>query len=257
MKNRRRKSKISLDLPSDSSSGGSEFSARLPSDYSPPTLAVEGVEKFQLIQSLDVNLTIQLKVTEITRKQITLLAGQCLYEVLTEGVSLGDWMVLEFLYSYLLGPKTDVLFINNQKEIEIAYLLKIVLKSTTWLGLEGKVQLPQDVQDILRESRWVPNKRTFQSRKEMFRLSKFLRVRIVPVDDLLERSRGTIRYSSYCKGYGESSRMGRCQRTRPSAELDGEAVDLEKENLIKFSLLEIERLLRLVQLEIKYSSKRS
>lgn len=251
MESSRRKPNLSLD-PLSLGSRGTESSARLPSNYSPPTLAVEGAELFPLIFTTDVNLTIRLKVTEITRKQITLLAGQCLYEVLTEGLSLGDWITLEFLYSYLIGSKLDPLYINNPKEVELALLLKVVLIGGSWIGLEGKVQLPEDIQVLLRSSKWVPNSRTYQSRKEMFRLSKYLQVRIVPVDDLIDRSKGTIRYSSYCKGYGESSRMGRRQKTRPSPELDGEEVDLEKENLIKFPLQQIGQLLQIVLVETRY-----
>lgn len=99
-------------LPPDKSLEGTESSARLPWNYSPPTLKVEGADRFSLIYSTEVNLTIQLKVKEFTRKQATLLAGQALYQVLNEGITLGDWMTLEFLYSYLLGQKLEPLFVK-------------------------------------------------------------------------------------------------------------------------------------------------
>lgn len=246
----------SLDPLTLKSSGGNEFSARLPWNYSPPVLAVEGAEQYPLVYSNDVHLTIRLKVQEVTRKQITLLAGQSLYEVLHFGLTLGDWMVLEFLYSYLLGSKSDSTFLYNYKEVELALLLKVVLISGTWLGLEEKVQLPEDIKFLLTSSKWVPSSRTYSSRKDLFRLSKYLQVRIVPVNDLIDRSKGNVRYSSYCKGYGESSHMGRRQKTRPSAELDGVPVDLEKETSTKVPLNQIGRVLQIELLELKYSHKK-
>lgn len=247
----KKKNLNSLGRPPVNCSEGSESSARLPWDYSRPTLAVGGVEKYQLIHSVDVNLTIQLKVKEFTRKQATLLAGQALYQVAHEGLTLGDWMVIEFLYSYLLGQKLEPFKVKNLKELELLLLLKVVLLSGTFIGLVEKVQLPEDILLLLENSKWVPNKRTWFSRKDLFRLDKFLYVRIVPVDDLIERSKDTIRYSSYCKGYGESSHMGRRQKTRPSYELDGEPVDLEKE--VEIPLSSIDTFLQLALIEIKYS----
>jgi len=233
-----------------------ESSARLPWDYSHPTLQVEGAEHFHMVYSTEVNLTIRLKVKEFTRKQATLLVGQSLYQVLTEGISIGDWMVLEFLYSYLLGSKQYPTQVKNYKEFELLLLLKIVLLSGNWMGLEEKVQLPEDIQNLLKLSKWIPNKRTFFSRKASFQMNKFLQVQIVPIDTLIERSKGNERYSSYCKGYGESSHMGRRQKTRPSSELDGEPVDLDRENitLIPWDLVPLVQ--TTIQLERKYRPKK-
>jgi len=233
-----------------SKSEGSENSARLPWDYSQPTLSIEGAEQYQLIYSTDVNLTIQLRVTEFSRKQATLIAGQCLYKVAHFGMGILDWMTLEFLYSYLLGSKQDSFYLKNFKELELSLLLKVVLISGTWMGLENKGTLPEDIQFMISKSKWVPNKRTYDSREVHFRLNKFLYVRIVSVDSLIERSKDTVRYSSYCKGYGESNHMGRRQKTRPSAELDGEPVQIEEEGY--FPLNQIGEILDLVLLETKY-----
>lgn len=252
MKKNKRKSTLS-QVDTSFLSGGSESSARLPWVYSQPTLSIEGAEKFPLIYSKDVNLTIQLKVKEFTRKQATVLAGQALFKVAHWGLNLGDWMVLEFLYSYLLGSKLSSYKLKNFKELELSLLLKVVLLSGTWLGLEEKVMLPEDIQFLLLSSKWVPNKRTFHSRETYFQMNKFLSVRIVPVDALIERSKGTIRYSSYCKGYGESSHMGRRQKTRPSPELDGEPVELEKEEYVNIPLNQYGQILQIVLKEIKYS----
>lgn len=235
---------------------GAEFSTRLPSVYSPPILKVEGTEKFPLSYSSEVYMTIRLKVSEFSRKQATLLAGQAILEVSQGGLSLTDWFILEFLYSYLLGSKSSPLDLKNPKELELTLLLKIILSSVEWLDLEGYEQLPLDVQSAIEDCKWVPSLRTYQSRSDLYRLNRYFAVRFVPIDTLLERQKGTIRYSSYCKGYGESSRMGRRLKTRPSAELDGEPVDLEKESLIKLNLPRIGQILQLVMLETRYALRK-
>lgn len=252
-----RTSSNSMSLPSVDNPGVVESSARLPWNYSPPTLKVEGFEHFDMIYSTDVNLTIQLRVKEFTRKQATLLAGQCIHEVLISGIDLRDWMVLEFLYSYLLGQKKEPLDINDNKELELALILKVILLSGTYFGLEEKVQIPEDIKYLCQLSKWIPNERTYQSRKSQFRLNKFLFIRIVPINDLIDRSKNqSVRYSSYCKGYGESSHMGRRQKTRPSSELDGEEVDIGKEKSVKIPLNLYQLLFQLNLLESRYKTQR-
>lgn len=235
---------------------GSESSARLPWNYSPPVLAVEGAEQFRFVYSTDVNLTIRLRVSEFTRKQATLLAGQALFEIVHKGISIGDWMILEFLYSYLLGSKQEALKMKNFKELELTLLLKVVLLGGTYMGLEGRNEIPQDIKSLVLASKWIPSQRTWNSRKVMFRMNKFLEVRIVPIDNLIERTKGNVRYSSYCKGYGESSHMGRRQKTRPSPELDGIPVDLEKEQTVRLDLSNISTVMNLILKEIKYSQQK-
>lgn len=227
-----------------------EFSPLVSSNFPPPTLEVEGVEKYQKIQSLDVSLTIRTKV-ELTRRQATLLAGQAIFEIISEGITLGDWMVIEFLYGFLLGQKQDFLRVKNSKELEILALLKLVLLSGTWIGLEGKSQLPDDIKFLLSNSQWIPSERTYFSRKKSFELKKFLEVRIVSTDDLMTRSSGTKRYSSYCKGYGEGSSRARREKTLPSAELDGEEVNLEKEEHNNVPILLVSTLSQLYLLEVR------
>jgi hypothetical protein len=205
-----------------------------------------------MIYYSDFNLTIRVKVKEFTRKQATLLAGQCLRQVALRGLNIIDWMTLECLYTYLLGNKQFYFERKDSKEFELLLLLKIVLLSVGWMSLEEKVQLPLDITEVILSSRWVPNERTFSSRENQFSLDKFLQVRIVPVDSLIERSKDSIRYSSYCKGYGESGPMGRRKKTRSSAELDGEDVNLENDSLIKLSFERLSQIQQMMTLELKY-----
>lgn len=254
MKKLKRKLDLSLGLPPLEDFRGSESSARLPSDYSPPTLAIDGSEEYFRAISFDVQLTVRSKV-DFTRKQLCMLSGIALSDVAEKGLSLSDWMILEWLYSNLLGNKQTPYERKDIKEFELSLLLKIVLLSGTWMGLEGKVEIPQDVQSLVLSSKFVPSGRTKSSWKQSWNIAKFLEIRAVPLDVLLERSKNTTRYSSYCKGYGESSRLGRRQKTRPSAELDGEPVDLEKDKMMNLNLNRISQTLSAVLLEIKYSKK--
>jgi hypothetical protein len=254
MKNNFRKKIISLDSQPNLKLRGSESSARLPSDYSPPTLAVEGSEEYFGAISFDVQVTVRSKL-DLTRKQLCMLTGIALSDVAEKGLGLSDWMVLEWLYSSLLGNKQTPYERKDPKEFELSLLCKIVLLSGTWMGLEGKVKLPQDTQELILNSRFVPKGRTKASWRQSWNIAKFIEIRAVPLDVLLERSKGTNRYSSYCKGYGESSRLGRRQKTRPSAELDGEPVDLEKDKMMNLDLQRISQLLTAVLLEIKYTNR--
>lgn len=233
---------------------GNEFSARLPADYSLPTLKVSGVERVSRTITFDVQMTVRSKV-DFTRRQLCMLSGIVLSEVADQGLELSDWMILEFLYSTLLGNKRNPYERNNQVEFELSLLLKIVLQCGEWMNFEKKVQLPEDVRQLVLCSRLVPQGRTKASWKQNWDIKKFIEIRAVPLDVLLERSTNTSPYSSYCKGYGESSRLGRRQKTRPSAELDGEPVDLEKNKMINLNRSEVPLILSLIQLDLKYSRR--
>lgn len=212
--------------------------------------AVEVFEEKISNISIDVHLTIQAKVN-FNRRQLSLLAGQAIREVAYEGICLESWVTLEYLYSLLLGNKTDPLERKDPCERELSLLLKIILFMGSFIPLEGSLEIPKDIQEAIKYSQWVPSERTYQSRKEVYDLRKYIEVRIVPVDIFLERPKNTLRYSSYCKGYGESSHMGRRQKTPFSFELDGKEVEEEK-----IDLFSIPRLLDLTQLELKYSFKK-
>jgi len=251
MKNNKRKFTTSHDSILKEDFRGNEFPARLPSDYSQPTLSVKGAEKYSRTISFDVQVTVRSKV-DFTRRQLCMLSGIALSDVIGQGLSLSDWMILEYLYSSLLGNKLSPYEMKDQVEFELSLLLKIVLLAGDWMSFEKKVQLPEDVRQLILSSRLVPKGRTKASWRQSWDIKKFIEIQTVPLDVLLERSSNTSRYSSYCKGYGESSRMGRRQKTRPSAELDGEPVNLEKDKLIKLDRQNIPLATLAVLLELKY-----
>lgn len=257
MKNNAHKSKISLESqPFRRIPRSSESSARLPSDYSLPTLSIKGSEEYSRTISTEVQMTIRSKV-QFTRKQLCMLSGIALSEVAENGLTISDWIILEWLYSTLLGNKLTPYERKDRKEFELSLLLKIVLLGGTWMGLMGeKVQLPQDIQRLILGSKLVPTGRVKASWRTHWNIKNYIEFRIVPLDLLLERSKDTSPYSSYCKGYGESSRMGRRQKTRLSMELDGETVDLEKDKTMSLDLQNLSQFFTAVLLETKYTMRK-
>lgn len=209
---------------------------RLPWNYSPPSLQVEGTNGVNSLFSIEIQWTVRTKV-ELSKKEMTLLGSLALRKVCSNGITLVDWIILEYLYSSLLGEKRSPLEIRSNKEDilpdhlrleirrrrEIAYLLKLVLLSVDTSNLfEGKISIPFSILQQVEISEYVPSERTLRSWESHYSLDKFLKFGTVPLDTFLERRKDSVRYSSYCKGYGESSHMGRRKKTRPSAELDGD-----------------------------------
>jgi hypothetical protein len=214
-------------------------------------------EEYLMITSFDVQLTVRSKV-KLTRRQVCILSGILLREVAETGLNLKAWIVFEFFYSYLLGNKQDLLERKDPIERELLLLIRLILTMGSWMTLSGRVKLPVDVQVFILSSAYVPNQRTISSWKQIYNLNKYLEIRAVPLDVLLERSQGTQRYSGYCKGYGESHPSGRRQKTKISSELDGEPVDLDEDQThFVFDSKILKQLFTSVLLEIKYRDKNS
>lgn len=252
-RHRRKTSGRSNQLPIDLR--GTESSARLPSVYSPTNLRVEGIlEKFDSSNSIDYQLTVRPKV-ELTRYQVSMLLDIAVWKACEFGINLVDWIVIEWLFSNLLGSK-KVWEVRDIKERRVLISANLVLLATTnsWLNFEEREKLSDSILSYLKDSDLLASRRTIASREDYWKVSKFLSVRAVRLDVFLERESNTTRYSSYTKGYGESSRMGRRQKTRPSSELDG--IDTERPE-VSLTLKEVPYFLylNLVEVKRKYSQR--
>jgi len=229
------------------------LSTNLPaSDCSPPTPEVIDREENFLLHSLDVHLTVRSKV-QLTGKQACMLAGIAISGILSEGISLKDWIILEFLYSFLLGNKQEPEEATESKEFEILLILKIILLSGTWMGLESRKKLSEELVLLIKTSRLIPKERTIQSWTQHWDLESFLEIRAVPMTTFMKRQEGFQRYSGYCKGYGESSPAGKCKKTKYSSELDG-TEPIEK--VLNIDLLQVGTILSLVLAEERLKSQR-
>jgi hypothetical protein len=168
---------------------------------------------------------------------VSLLLEAYLIRLVREGWDLSSYLVLEWMNGYLRGSK-DPYELKEEKERLVIRLSDILLQSVRNQPtlLDSKQTIDSDV------TYWIttlldPTGRKYASRKIHYHLEKFLEVRAVPVSSIYEREGHSVRYSSYCKGYGESSRMGRRQKTRTSFELDGKEPSRQGE--IPLSTLEI------------------
>jgi hypothetical protein len=173
-------------------------------------------------------MTVRNKV-KISRRKLNLLSAGKSKEICLKGYNLFDYIFVEHLLNLLVGSSKP-LEVKEEKEKEISLILIILLmamKNPT----EERKDLPQDVKDWIQSSRWIPSDRTWGSWKSSLSFDLYFEIRTVPVEQVFERaSNGTVRYSSYCKGYGETNTMGRKKRkTPPSPELDGEPVKIEEE----------------------------
>jgi hypothetical protein len=174
------------------------------------------------------HMTVRNKV-KISRRRLNLLSAGKSKEICLKGYNLFDYIFVEHLLNLLVGSSKP-LEVKEEKEKEISLILIILLmamKNPT----EERKDLPQDVKDWIQSSRWIPSDRTWGSWKSSLSFDLYFEIRTVPVEQVFERaSNGTVRYSSYCKGYGETNTMGRKKRkTPPSPELDGEPVKIEEE----------------------------
>jgi hypothetical protein len=247
--NRREKSFRSNSVASFQTTQDSKRdSARLPSDYSPPIQKVRGVnDREQLSNLIDYQLTVRPKV-DLTRYQMSMLLELNCFLVTKIGIDLTGWITIEFLWNRLLGSN-KVWEIRDQNERRVLTLANMILLSSqnSWMTLGERTEINKSLLTYLEETEILPRERTVQSRLDYWKNEKFLEVRAVRLDVFMERESQSIRYSSYCKGYGESSSMGRRQKTRPSPELDG---DEERPEVI-LSLREIPNLLFLNLLELR------
>jgi len=230
-------------------SGSNLASARLPSDYSPPIQVVGGVRRESKLSELsDYQLTVRPKV-ELTRYQVSMLLEVACWEVVRGGIDFIGWLTIEYLTTRLQGSK-KIWEVRESTERRVLTLSTMILLSTqnSWMNLLERESLPQSLLTYLEDSDLLSSDRTLQSRKDFWYPAKFLEVKTVRLDVFLERENRSVRYSSYTKGYGESSRMGRRQKTRSSPELDGEdserpevVILKDLQNLLYLNLLEIKR----------------
>lgn len=197
-------------------------------------------------------LTVYMKI-RMNRKHLSLVSGLFLRGILKTGINVNDFLVLEFLLDQLLGQKLRPEELKVERELVLALCFQSIFFSLKELSLgEERIELPEEIKLFIDSCKYVPSERTAGSWMQTYPISKFLFIRAVRVEDMIERSSSTIPYDSYCKGYGESHPSQHKIKTKPSAELDGEEVDLIKEGSISIPLLSVQFFLQYQELEMKY-----
>jgi hypothetical protein len=162
------------------------------------------------------------------------------FEMLPRGVDFTGYIAVEYLVSRLMRSHLDPMEIRDEKDRQSVLLGTLILASIrgTWVNLEDRIKLPPSVVQDIANTGWLPSTRTLASWKQYHQPRTFLEILTVPLDTYNERSQLGSRYSSYCKGYGNGGHVSRVQKTRYSAELDGENTDREPPGL---NLQEIEQ----------------
>jgi hypothetical protein len=229
---------------------------RVASDGSQSNSSQEEKERTELLNSIscDYQLTVRLRNTSLTRRQLSLLLAILNYQVAYFGITFGMYLMLDHLYSILCGNKVEPIDIKDKFIRETVFVSKIILSSVSSrpLSLVFCTMIPLDLQRALSSNNLLMTRRTYGSRYSVYRPEALLEVLTVPLDILMNRVlANTVPFSSYCKGYGESHPNARKSKTKPSAELD--RVDEEKDYL---RLEDIPTLLLLNQLEQRYKYRK-
>lgn len=192
---------------------------------SPPSTNPKQVEENELnsLLSSDYHLTVQLKV-RLERRQVSLLLGILSYQAVHFGVTFPMYLMLLHLNEILIGNKLRSSEIKDRYERLSVLLSQVIIRDLAGKDLffNEPQRLSTQTRELLLNSKALMTKDVFKSRFNYWRPENFLRLKTVPVDVIVERSGNSVRYTSYCKGYGEGGRTARREKTPPSFELDGE-----------------------------------
>lgn len=186
-------------------------------------------------------MTIRTKVTNLSSREASMLLMVCNVQALRDGIDLTLYLSLEFLYSYLTHSGSRRPEEVKEEKVRQTLLLTDLILSTfrgEWSDMEERIAILDDqVYAAVRDSNWLPDKRTYNSWVQHWSPGRWLEVRIVPLESLINRSNVSQPYSGYCKGYGEGTSHGPAS-TPYDSELDGE--EYSEPTPPGFNLLEAE-----------------
>lgn len=220
-----------------------------PAQTPPPTLHMQLWVKETELETIkkDFQMTIQANVTNLSAREASMLLMICNVQALRDGLDVTLYLSMEFLYALLtrsgsLNPEE----IKDERVRQTCLLSHLILSSVRgeWTRMGERIKLlDREVLEAISASQWLPTLRTYNSWLQHWDPGKWLSVRIVPLDYLLNRSSYSEPYSSYCKGYGEGSSRG--PKTTPyDYELDGE--DYAEPKPPEFNLLEAQAYQRIL-----------
>lgn len=180
------------------------------------------------------HITILSKV-ELSRKRVSLLLEQSILRIASEGMSIQDFFCLEWMLNYLVGS-LSLEKVNGKKLSVVVRLTNLILFSYLENDnlLYNKTPLNSEIKNWIEDNLGNFSDRKYQGRNSLYQIDKFLLFRIEDVNTVFERSQNSVRYSSYCKGYGESGRSVRKQKTAFSYELDRDDSESKPEEEYSF-----------------------
>lgn len=189
----------------------------------PPQTNIAGGDELNSLLQSDYHLTVQLKF-KLERRQVSLLLGVLCYQSVHFGVTFPMYLQMLHLNEILIGSKIRASEIRDRYERLSVELSQVIIRDLAGRYLEFNefLQLSSQTHKLVLRSRALMTKDTYKSRHTHWRPEFFLRLKTVPVDVIIERSGNSVRYTSYCKGYGEGTGTARKGRTKECFELDGE-----------------------------------
>jgi hypothetical protein len=174
--------------------------------------------------TMEFHMTIRTKVSELNPKQASMLLSVANARAVFDGIDFTLYLAMEFLTNFLKKSGVDVLYVKNEKVRQTLLVAELVLAQAkgSWLNLVERERLPKQVIEEILALNWLPSDRTLNSWKQHWDLERYLSVRIVPMESLLNRTPSTAeRYSGYTRGYGQDGNAPSPGKTRPTSELDG------------------------------------
>jgi len=189
----------------------------------PSTFLYSGGKQTETSFSSDYHLTVSLLV-RLERREISLLLGVLSYQATHFGVTFPMYLCLLHLNEILIGNKIRASEIKDRYQRLSVELSQLIIRDLAGQELEfGRpLRLSEKTYKIIIQSKVLMTYDTYKSRVNHWRPENFLALKTVPVDVIIERSGNSVRYTSYCKGYGEGTGTARRGKTPSSFELDGE-----------------------------------
>lgn len=184
---------------------------------------LENPKDLNEVLTSDYYLTATIPNSSLSLKALSLLLEVLCYQIVNFGCNFSMYLALCELYFRVKGNALTSQEITEPRT-RLSVLLSEILISTfrnkDYSLYSGEyVFVPDMIKKLL--SPYLMSKRTYGSRYQTYRPEKFIRIRAVPIDSLIDRPKfRTERYSGYTKGYGESHGNAHRQKTKPSQDLD-------------------------------------
>ena len=239
----KRKKKTSSSVPSESSTPPTEERVNESEHHEPPLPTLEVLAEVADLNLseffMEYHMTVISSDSSLSQKNASILLMTCVYLALSEGVDVTLYLVMEWLFNFMLKSKSplEYPFEKGKQTLLLAELILSCIRGT-FLSLQEREQLPDEIRVALIRSGWIPDERQLKSWASTYSVRRYFRIRTVRMDAFMNPERNSERYSGYTKGYGEGGSLARKQKTPFSAELDGD--DTEKPKY-EFSLLEISK----------------
>lgn len=146
--------------------------------------------------------------TRLKPKEAAILLTIVAADTIEHGLDLPRYLAAQYLLEInrSLSVRPDTNRDSHKKALALMEAVLLATGKTEWFTLnEVKLLSPEVMGRLLTISFW-PSRRTLMSWRHYHRPERFLELKIVPLEQYLERPSNTIPYSGYTKGYHESGR---------------------------------------------------